>query len=269
MQPAVPAATANPNRILVADAEADARVLYRHTFSDCDVVEAADGRDALVKALVRQPSLVITELRLPLVDGVAFCEILRRDRTTADVPILVVTAEARPSEVQRARRAGADVVLAKPTPLQTLAVEARRLLLQSHDLRGRSAEAQVRAASRVQKSSELLARSEQQRRAILSRSYHRFATTTPPTAPPALNCYSCGRPLKYEQSHIGGVSERHLEQWDYVSCSNCGVFEYRHRTRKLRPLRNDEAECVKALINHALDNGRDNTPPSDTRYGMS
>ena len=152
MQSAVPAATI-PHRILVADAEADARVLYRHTFSDCDVVEAADGRDALVKALVRQPSLVITELRLPLVDGVAFCEILRRDRTTADVPILVVTAEARPSEVQRARRAGADVVLAKPTPLQTLAVEARRLLLQSHDLRWRSAEQRVRASCFLQHAS--------------------------------------------------------------------------------------------------------------------
>jgi hypothetical protein len=41
--------------------------------------------------------------------------------------------------------------------------------------------------------------------------------------------------LTYERSHIGGVSERNSEQWDYYECpSGCGTFQYRQRTRKLR-----------------------------------
>src|SRR2546426_9483610 len=74
-------------RILIVDATEDTRELYRQSFqlSGCDVVEASDGRDALTKALVRPPSLVVTEITLPFLDGCALCEILRRDRTTADI----------------------------------------------------------------------------------------------------------------------------------------------------------------------------------------
>ena len=47
------------------------------------------------KLLVRPPSLLITELRLPFIDGDALCDILRRDHMTKRVPILVVTSDAR------------------------------------------------------------------------------------------------------------------------------------------------------------------------------
>src|SRR5262249_56623518 len=52
-------------RILVVDADGDTRALYRQTFALAghDVIEAADGRDALVKALLESPRLVITETR--------------------------------------------------------------------------------------------------------------------------------------------------------------------------------------------------------------
>jgi CheY-like chemotaxis protein len=126
-------------RILVVDAHADTRELYRRSFAlaGYDVVEASDGRDALAEALARPPILVVTEIRLPYVDGYALCENLRRDRVTADVPILVVTAEARPVQVDRAQKAGADTVLIKPTTPDTIVDEMRRLLAQ----RGRPAAA--------------------------------------------------------------------------------------------------------------------------------
>ena len=71
-------------------------------------------------------------------------------------------------------------------------------------------------------------------RTALSKAHQRFTTTAPPAEPPALTCPTCDRPLTYEQSHIGGVSDRHPEQWDDFTCSTCGTFQYRHRTRKLR-----------------------------------
>ena len=47
-------------------------------------------------------------------------------------------------------------------------------------------------------------------------------------------CPTCDRPLVYERSHIGGVTERFSEQWDYYTCTGCGPFQYRQRTRALR-----------------------------------
>ena len=92
-------------RILVADADGDTRLLYREWLdaSGSDVVDAVDGRDAMVKALSVRPTLVITELRLPIFDGYALCEVLRRDSLTKTVPIVVVTTESGSSEVDRAR----------------------------------------------------------------------------------------------------------------------------------------------------------------------
>ena len=62
-----------PPVVLIADPDAETRALYRDAFArvGCDVVEATDGRDALAKAFPSPPSLVITELTLPFVNGYA------------------------------------------------------------------------------------------------------------------------------------------------------------------------------------------------------
>jgi hypothetical protein len=58
-------------------------------------------------------------------------------------------------------------------------------------------------------------------------------TQTPETAPPELNCPTCGQPLIYRQTIIGGVTS--TERWDFFECRAHGRFEYRDRTRRLRP----------------------------------
>ena len=112
-------------RVLIADADDHTRSRLGEslTRAGCDVVEALDGRDALVKALSQRPTLVMTEARLPILDGYALCDVLRRDSVTRTVPILVVTAETRPSELIRARRAGANAVLSKPVTPEALLAE--------------------------------------------------------------------------------------------------------------------------------------------------
>jgi CheY-like chemotaxis protein len=229
-----PSLAPTPPLVLIADADPDARMLCRGAFAraGCDVVEVADGRDALANVFACRPSVVITELTLPFVDGYALCDILRRDPLTAGVPILVVTAAVDLAD--RAEHIGVDAVLLKPTTPEVIVSEARRLLAASRELRARSTAAREQATAQ-QQPVDLLTRSKSQPRTARTKAHHRFTTTSPPMPPPALSCPSCDRALKYEQSHIGGVSDRHPEQWDYFVCSSgCGTFQYRQRTRSIR-----------------------------------
>jgi len=220
----VPPDHRRPTRILVADPDSDTRMLYREVLQrrGSDVVDAVDGRDAMVRALSVRPSLVITELHLPILDGFALCSVLRRDSLTRAVPIVVVTAERRPSEVDRARAAGADVVLIKPVTPEALLSEIDRLLEQPP-----ATEPRERKVTRPGA-----------RRTSLKKAYQRVTTTTPAIPPPDLWCPRCDRPLQYQRSFVGGVSQRQPEQWDQFDCpAQCGTFEYRQRTRSVRAVR--------------------------------
>jgi len=215
---------AHPVRVLVVDPDADTRALYREAFhaNGWDVVEGTDGREALAEALARPPALVVTEIRLPFLDGYALCDILRRDPATTAVPILVVTAEPRVDGPDGARRVEANAVLVKPTMPEQVLAETRRLLSDRRDADRSDSPAAVRPVE----SSHLRPR--------LSKSFARFVTTTPPVSPPRLVCPSCDEPLTYEHSYVGGVNAKNAEQWDvYVCPGSCGRFEHRHRTRKL------------------------------------
>ena len=226
-----------PLRVLVADPDAGTRALYQTALrlAGCDVIEASEGRDALTKALVQPPALIISELRLPLVDGYALCEVLRRDAATRTVPILIVTAEARAAERDRIRKAGADAVLVKPTPPDAILSAIQRLLMCSAD--GPDSSAPPNAAA--PRTSATTDTHSDERRTVLARSHQRFTTTTPPAPPPTLTCPSCDQLLAYDHSYVGGVSDRHSEQWDYYSCSTCGTFQYRQRTRRTRRVQNE------------------------------
>ena len=224
-------------RILVVEPDDDTRAMYSQwlQLAGWDVIEASDGRDALVKALAQRPTLVMSETRLPMFDGYALCEVLRRDSTTRTVPILVVTTETRPAHLERARAAGADAILVKPAPLDALLAEIRRLLTPPAERYGKPAILRATAAGHHTQPASMSARSRVPTSKTQANAHLRFETTRPPARPPDLICPSCDGPLVYERSHIGGVSSRHPEQWDdYVCPASCGSFQLRQRTRKLR-----------------------------------
>jgi len=229
-----------PLSVLIADHDEDTRIMYgeflRH--SGIALEEASDGPDALAKALAHAHDVVITDTRLPGISGYQLCELLRRDIATKATPIIVVTGEAYATDVERARQAGADSVLVKPCLPDVLLSEAYRLRQRSSELRRYSRELHERSAAEVFRSQQLQIRAGRVRGRAQSRQFSREDTNMPPLAPPELHCPSCDRALIYQHSHVGGVSERHREQWDYYECANgCGMFQYRQRTRKLRHVR--------------------------------
>lgn len=228
----------SPPFALLVDHDPDTRKMYAEylKLSSCQTDEAEDGREALAKALTRHPDVIVTEMRLPGMSGLDLCALLRRDDSTRAIPIVVVTADPFEENIRRLKDAGADVVLVKPCLPETLVSEISRVLEVSAELRERGGALREKFVRQAAYSDVLIERTkEQQRRMMLSRAHNRRTTTDPPAGPPALVCPRCDLQLLYQHSHIGGVSERHAEQWDYFECSSgCGTFQYRHRTRKLR-----------------------------------
>jgi two-component system chemotaxis response regulator CheY len=79
-----------------------------------DVVQAVDGIDGL-EALQRcNPSVIVTDINMPRLDGFGVIEAIRADAKWRSVPILVLTTEADEAKKQRARRSGASGWIVKP-----------------------------------------------------------------------------------------------------------------------------------------------------------
>jgi len=109
------------------------------------------------------------------------------------------------------------------------------MLVVSRELRARGTDVRGRISDQLARADKLPERSRETPHVALSRAHQRHDTTTPPLTPPSLVCPGCDQPLVYQRSHVGGVSARNSEQWDYFECPHgCGAFQYRERTRKLR-----------------------------------
>lgn len=81
--------------VLVVDDEPDYRFLLRMLLRehDLDVVEASNGQRALEAIEVRRPDLVITDLRMPVMDGAELVRRLRAEQATADIRVLLWSAD--------------------------------------------------------------------------------------------------------------------------------------------------------------------------------
>jgi two-component system, cell cycle response regulator DivK len=86
---------------------------------------ASDGQEALQKAVELLPDIIITDLSMPIMDGWETIRRLRADERTRRIPIIACTGEEAPSGTHDSQ---ADVLLAKPCPLDTLLLEVRQLL---------------------------------------------------------------------------------------------------------------------------------------------
>lgn len=102
--------------VLLVEDDPDIRhlVAYKLTKGGFDVVEAADGFTALQAARQKAPDLVILDIRMPRMSGLEVCRELRAGPLTGDVPIIMLTARARPQDLEQAYAAGATDYVVKP-----------------------------------------------------------------------------------------------------------------------------------------------------------
>ena len=118
-------------RILVIEDEEDIALSLKYNFEKDGaflVDFATDGEKGLLEAGRRQYDLVILDLNLPGIDGLTVCKSLRRQRLSADVPIIMLTARVDETDRVVGLELGADDYVTKPFSTRELVARARALL---------------------------------------------------------------------------------------------------------------------------------------------
>jgi DNA-binding response OmpR family regulator len=103
-------------RVLVVDDDPNARALcsINLLLEGLEVLEAEDGRMGLARARLESPDLVVTDVAMPGLNGFELAEALRRDKSTAQIPLIFLSGEAGPDNEVRARSLGALAYVTKP-----------------------------------------------------------------------------------------------------------------------------------------------------------
>ncbi|OJT27159.1 two-component system response regulator [Archangium sp. Cb G35] len=106
----------NPFHILLVEDEPVIRELVRSMLSDgaVEVVCAANGIEGLKLAKSRPFQLVLMDVVLPQLDGISVCRMLKSDPSTSKVPVYMLTAKSKKSDMESATMAGADGYIQKP-----------------------------------------------------------------------------------------------------------------------------------------------------------
>ena len=102
--------------VLVADDDDDilALVTFRLERAGCRVLRAADGAQALDLARELKPDLAVLDVMMPRLSGLEVARALREDERTRELPVILLTARVRDSDVQAGLEAGATSYVRKP-----------------------------------------------------------------------------------------------------------------------------------------------------------
>ena len=116
--------------VLIVDDYSLTREMYRMILehSGFEVVEAADGVEALLCVRDTAPDLILMDLSMPLMDGWEATRHLKSDSRTAGIPIVVLTAHTDDHTAEEARRAGCLALVTKPCLPVDLVREIRHFL---------------------------------------------------------------------------------------------------------------------------------------------
>ena len=120
----------DPARILIVDDNETNRdiLMTRLEKHGYELLQAADGEEALASAIAHLPDLILLDVEMPKLDGFEVCRRLKSDASLPFIPVILCTARAASQDVVTGLDAGADEYLTKPLDQQALVARVRSVL---------------------------------------------------------------------------------------------------------------------------------------------
>jgi DNA-binding response OmpR family regulator len=116
--------------ILVAEDERDIRELIVFTvqLDGFNVVDVANGEEAVKKAMEIMPDLILMDVRMPKMTGFEACKALKAEEKTKDIPVVFLSAKGQESEVNTGLELGASDYFLKPFAPDELSNRVNKIL---------------------------------------------------------------------------------------------------------------------------------------------
>jgi len=116
-------------KVLIVDDEPNVRRLSHTILSKhFDVVEAADGRQAVEVANSYKPDVILMDMMMPKMDGLTACHVIKTDEATKSIPVIMVTAIGFELNVKLSQQMGASAYVTKPFSSQDLLTKIAEVL---------------------------------------------------------------------------------------------------------------------------------------------
>ena len=117
-------------KILVAEDERDIRELIGFTlrFAGFEVVLAVNGLEAIEKAPLERPDLIMLDVRMPKMTGYETCRRLKENPETTDIPVVFLSAKGQDGEIEQGLASGALEYIVKPFAPDDLTKQVKDIL---------------------------------------------------------------------------------------------------------------------------------------------
>jgi len=117
-----------PAILLVEDNEDFRFYLKDNLRNKYKVIEAANGKDGWQKALSAHPQLIVSDISMPYMDGIALTRKLKGDKRTSHIPVILLTALTEEEQQLKGLGTGANDYITKPFNVEVLRTRVRNLL---------------------------------------------------------------------------------------------------------------------------------------------
>ncbi|MEI6556568.1 MAG: ATP-binding protein [Paludibacter sp.] len=115
--------------VLIVEDDEDLRAYLVKSFKDkFTVIQAGNGQEGFDKALRYTPDIILTDVMMPHVDGIALIKLIRNDYRTSHIPIIVLTAKTGENEEIKALEAGAEDFISKPFSTKSLLLKVNNYI---------------------------------------------------------------------------------------------------------------------------------------------
>lgn len=121
--------TENHPIVLVVEDNADIREYIRSSFTDIyEVITAKDGKEGRELAQARIPNIIVSDIMMPVMDGIELCKRIKEDMRTSHIPVILLTAKDSLQDKEEGYASGADSYLTKPFSAKLLHSRINNLL---------------------------------------------------------------------------------------------------------------------------------------------